>query len=337
MMTMPATIESCADHSRIRLPIREALAPSATNTVEKPSTNISASRHHRASGGLHGLVMGHMLDGRAGEIDQIGRDQRQHARGEKADKTGNHGRRNRNIVHYVTFENGRRGLLDLYEINNPEVSWRAGPDGGHRAVFAGAGDSPGSETKLNMFRIAYDRQVQDFRMRIGIRSAISALVLTSIVVSAVGVHLLWWRTAQKVSQTLADTINEQIVSAVGDELQSVTTEARSSLTAVRTLLTEKVLDIRDARRREFVFLSQLQSQPTISSVAFGWPDGSFFAGHKLGEPGVEMLEITMPGRRLRIDQYEYAGNDIRLKRQPRRGQQIFRHRPGVVSRSYQGR
>ena len=42
MMTMPATIESSADQARIRPPIREALAPSATNTVEKPSTNISA-------------------------------------------------------------------------------------------------------------------------------------------------------------------------------------------------------------------------------------------------------------------------------------------------------
>ena len=60
-------------------------------------------------------------------------------------------------------------------------------------------------------------------MRLGIRTAISALVLTSIVVSAVGVHLLWWRTAHQVSQTLANTINDQIVSAVGDELQSVTT------------------------------------------------------------------------------------------------------------------
>jgi adenylate cyclase len=150
-------------------------------------------------------------------------------------------------------------------------------------------------------------------MRIGIRSAISALVLTSIVVSAVGVHLLWWRTAQQVSQTLADTINDQIVSAVGDELQSITTEARSSLTAVRTLLSEKVLEARDARKREFVFLSQLQSQPTISWVAFAWPDGSFFAGHKLGDSGIEMLEITMPDRKLRIDQYDYAGNDIRNK------------------------
>jgi adenylate cyclase len=152
---------------------------------------------------------------------------------------------------------------------------------------------------------------QDPRMRIGIRSAISALVLTSIVVSAVGVHLLWWRTAQQVSQTLADTINDQIVSAVGDELQSITTEARSSLTAVRTLLAEKVLEARDARRREFVFLSQLQSQPTISWVAFAWADGSFFAGHKLGDSGVEMVEITVSDRKLRIDRYDYAGNDIR--------------------------
>lgn len=149
-------------------------------------------------------------------------------------------------------------------------------------------------------------------MRIGIRSAISALVLTSIIVSAVGVHLLWWRTAQQVSQTLADTINDQIVSAVGDELQSITTEAKSSLTAVRTLLVEKVLEAHDARKREFVFLSQLQSQPTISWVAFGWPDGSFFAGHKLGDSGIEMLEITAD-RKLRIDQYDYAGNDIKLK------------------------
>ena len=43
MMTIPATIESCADQARIRLPIKEALAPSATNTVEKPSTNITAA------------------------------------------------------------------------------------------------------------------------------------------------------------------------------------------------------------------------------------------------------------------------------------------------------
>ena len=149
-------------------------------------------------------------------------------------------------------------------------------------------------------------------MRLGIRTAISALVLTSIVVSAVGVHLLWWRTAHQVSQTLANTINDQIVSAVGDELQSVTTEARSSMMAVRTLLAEKVFEPRDTRKREVVFRSQLLSQPTISWVAFGWPDGSFFAGHKAGDGVIEMLEIA-PDRNMRINRYEFVGNDLRLK------------------------
>lgn len=149
-------------------------------------------------------------------------------------------------------------------------------------------------------------------MRIGIRSAISALVLTSIVVSAVGVHLLWWRTAQKVSQTLADTINDQIVSSVGDELQSITTEARSSMMAVRTLLLGKVFNPGEMRKREVVFQSQLLSQPTISWVAFAWPNGSLYAGHKLGDSVIEMIEIHTD-HQMRIDRYEFVGNDLQLK------------------------
>lgn len=150
-------------------------------------------------------------------------------------------------------------------------------------------------------------------MRLGIRTAISALVLTSIVVSAVGVHLLWWRTANRVSQTLADTINDQIVSAVGDELQSITSEARSSLIAVRTLLAGKAVDINDASKCELVLVSQLRSQPTISWVAFAGRDGSFSAGHKRGSTGIEMLEITVPDRKLRTNRYEYAGSDLVLR------------------------
>ena len=150
-------------------------------------------------------------------------------------------------------------------------------------------------------------------MHIGIRSAISGLVLASIAVSAVGVNLLWLRTARQISQTLADTINDQIVAAVGDELQSITTEATSALIAVRTLFIEKVLDTSEAEKRKFVFLSQLQAQPTISWVAFGSPDRSFSAAHKLGDAAIEMLDITGGEPTLRIEQYEFAGYDVALK------------------------
>src|SRR6266853_531127 len=154
------------------------------------------------------------------------------------------------------------------------------------------------------------------QMRIGIRLAITSLVLASIIVSAIGVHLLWWRTAEGNSQALAATINEQIVSAVGKELETITTQARAAHTAIRTLFVQNVLETREADKREFVFLSQLQAQPGISWVAFGWPDGAFCAAHKLGDLGLEMMEIARTDGVLkrRIDQYQVVVGDIQFEK-----------------------
>jgi adenylate cyclase len=153
-------------------------------------------------------------------------------------------------------------------------------------------------------------------MRIGIRLAVTGLVLASIVISAIGVHLLWWRTAEQNSHALAATINEQIVSAVEKELDTITTQARAAHTAIRTLFVQNVLETREADKREFVFLSQLQAQPAISWVAFGWPDGTFFAAHKLGDLGLEMMEIArLDGiRKRRVDQYQVVVGDIQFEK-----------------------
>jgi adenylate cyclase len=153
-------------------------------------------------------------------------------------------------------------------------------------------------------------------MRIGIRLAITSLVLASIIVSAIGVHLLWWRTAEGNSQALAATINEQIVSAVGKELETITTQASAAHTAIRTLFVQNVLETREADKREFVFLSQLQAQPGTSWVVFGWPDGTFFGAHKLGDLGLEMMEIARTDGVLkrRIDQYQMVVGDIQFEK-----------------------
>lgn len=150
------------------------------------------------------------------------------------------------------------------------------------------------------------------RLTISIRLAISALVLAAILLTAGLSSLLWWRTAEATSRQLAATINEQIVAAVRKEVAAIVDEARAAHTAIRTLFLQNVLDTREADKREFVFLSQLQSQATISWVAFGWPDGSFFAAHKLGDHRLEMMEISLtdhPGER-RIDEYEVVPGDI---------------------------
>ncbi|TFV36238.1 adenylate/guanylate cyclase domain-containing protein [Bradyrhizobium frederickii] len=149
-------------------------------------------------------------------------------------------------------------------------------------------------------------------LTVSIRLVVSALVLTAILLTAALSSLLWWRTAEATSRQLASTINEQIVAAVRKEVSAIVDEARAAHTAIRTLFLQNVLDTREADKREFVFLSQLQSQATISWVAFGWPDGSFFAAHKLGDRRLEMMEISLtdhPGQR-RVDEYDVVPGDI---------------------------
>ena len=79
MIAMPATIDNSADQTRSNPPIALALAPSATNTVAKPSTNRQAANKvsRRTRGG--GFVVGKPLQRGAGHIDEIRRHQRQHA------------------------------------------------------------------------------------------------------------------------------------------------------------------------------------------------------------------------------------------------------------------
>src|SRR5713101_3485345 len=151
---------------------------------------------------------------------------------------------------------------------------------------------------------------------VSIHLAVSALVLTTILLTAAASSLLWWRTAEATSRQLASTINEQIVAAVRKEVSAIVGEARAAHTAIRTLFLQNVLDTREADKREFVFLSQLQSQPSVSWVAFGWPDGAFFAAHKLGDSGLEMMEIaTMDGRLQRgVDQYAMVTGDIQFEK-----------------------
>ena len=92
-------------------------------------------------------------------------------------------------------------------------------------------------------------------MRAGIRLAISGLVLASIIVSAIGVHFLWWRTAEANSRALADVINAQIDSSVERELATITSEARAAHTAIRTLFVQHVLETREAdKQASTVFL-----------------------------------------------------------------------------------
>ena len=113
----------------------------------------------------------------------------------------------------------------------------------------------------------------------------------------------------------SETINKQIVGAVEKELEQIAAQARAAHGAIRTLFFQNVLDSREADKREFVFLSQLQAQSSLSRIVFGWPNGDYFSARKLGDDEIEMTEIAdMEGKRqARMDRYNVGVGDIQFE------------------------
>ena len=153
-------------------------------------------------------------------------------------------------------------------------------------------------------------------MRVGIRTVLSGIVLGCILISAGTVHGLWHRTAQSNSRGLVEALERQITAAVRHEVAARIADAQAAFGALRTILVQGVIDSREADKREFVFLSQIQAQPALSWVAFGWEDGGFFASHKLGDRRLEMMEIAAAAagpRTRRIDRYKVFSDDIEFE------------------------
>ncbi len=152
-------------------------------------------------------------------------------------------------------------------------------------------------------------------MRVSVGIVVSMLVALSIGVSTIVVHSLWWTTARENSRMLAAEINSQIANTVRIEVGLTLRSAEAAWAAVRTIFVQNVIATRQADKREFVFLSQLQAQPNISWISFGWPNGNFFAAHRLGDSGLEMMEIDedIRDRMLRTDRYIFIPGDIQFE------------------------
>jgi len=152
-------------------------------------------------------------------------------------------------------------------------------------------------------------------MRVSVGIVVSMLVALSIGVSTIIVHSLWWTTARENSRMLAAEINSQIANTVRIEVGLTLRSAEAAWAAVRTIFVQSVIETRQADKREFVFLSQLQAQPNISWITFGWPNGNFFASHRLGDSGLEMIEIDkeIQDRMLRKDRYIFIPGDIQFE------------------------
>ncbi len=147
-------------------------------------------------------------------------------------------------------------------------------------------------------------------IRLGIRLALIAAVAFSALAAAGLVHLRWQGTAERSVRDLAEIITRQTAASVARSFTAVLADAEAAREALRSLFFQGVVDMRDEAKREFVFLSALRSQPNLSWIAFGFPDGGFFGAHKPSDDRIQMVEVDRAGERQRIDTYEALPGDI---------------------------
>jgi adenylate cyclase len=163
--------------------------------------------------------------------------------------------------------------------------------------------------------------------KLGLRTALTGLVLLTVAVTAILIHLTWFYAARRNVADVVGQLNRQIVGSVQHEVRATLNDAWSVQEAVRSIFFQEAIKPTDEAKREFIFLALLRSHPTLSWIALGFPDGTFFGALKAADNEIDMIEVKRNPetgiRQQRVDTYT-----------PQPGDALFRGRE-ITSSDYQ--
>jgi adenylate cyclase len=152
------------------------------------------------------------------------------------------------------------------------------------------------------------------RHKLGLRGALTALVLGTVTLTALLIHLFWSYAAWHNVADVVGKLNQQIVASIHHELHGVLDYASAMQEAVRSIFFQGTIKTSDAGKREFLFLALLRSQPSLSWISLGFPDGGFFGARKASDTEIDMIEVKWDPAthtaRQRTDYYTPEVGDI---------------------------
>ncbi|MGC2204294.1 MAG: cache domain-containing protein, partial [Stellaceae bacterium] len=147
--------------------------------------------------------------------------------------------------------------------------------------------------------------------KLGLRSALTALVLGTVALTALLIHLFWTYAARHNVADVVGQLNTRIVGSVQHELRGVLDYASAMQEAVRSIFFQGTLKTTDEAKREFVFLALLRSQPSLSWISLGFPDGGFFGSRKASDNEIDMIEVKWdPATHTALQRTDYYAPDI---------------------------
>jgi adenylate cyclase len=149
--------------------------------------------------------------------------------------------------------------------------------------------------------------------RVAMGRALAVIIVFAVLSTALIIHLIWQLASNDNIERALSNINAGATAAVSRELAQTFSGAENSAEIIRSALFQGTVAAEDEAKREFLFLSVLRSQPSVSWIGFGFPDGRFFGAHA-AEGKLHMVEIgaTEPGsvRSFRRDTYSLIPGDI---------------------------
>lgn len=150
-------------------------------------------------------------------------------------------------------------------------------------------------------------------LRVSLVSALTAILLLAVLSTALAVHLIWRQASSRSIDQAVLTLDANAAASVKRTLSQVLGGAEGAAEIIRSALFQGTIDANEEAKREFLFLSVLRSQPAVSWIGFGFPDGRFF-GARAGDNRIEMIEISAPKpgvpAELRRDVYRPLPGDI---------------------------
>jgi len=152
------------------------------------------------------------------------------------------------------------------------------------------------------------------RKRLGLRLALAILVSSTVSLTALLIHLSWSYTARQNVADVVSQLNREIVDSIHHEVRGVLDDAWSMQEALRSIFFQGTIRTTDEAKREFLFLSLLRSQPSLSWISLGFSNGNFFGAHKVSDDEIDMVEVKWDeahgSAQRRVDYYAPDVGDI---------------------------
>jgi len=159
-----------------------------------------------------------------------------------------------------------------------------------------------------------NQQQTGFLMPFGF--VINLIIVLFVVSTSMAIHLPWFFLSKKNSLDLVSKINNEIAINMSFYIDNIFTGNSKDLNSINHLISKGVIDIENEKEIRWFFLSVLFTNPEVSWISYGFPNGSFVGAQRISkheikfhdrkyDPTTKISNNTIYHYKIKNDNYKY--------------------------------